>query len=143
MPGADEALPSIYIGSARKGTTRTVSSPTPNPLHSLVHHHTAETEMDGDDSPVARHPFNRKMISQKKPGAVFAALQIALVNLNLSFTQGDSQHCLVIVKDTLTFEADVVKISRLNMYGVHFRRVRGPPQQYKDVCTEIISVLRL
>jgi MAP/microtubule affinity-regulating kinase len=83
------------------------------------------------------------MISQKKPSTVFATLQVVLLNLGLHFTAGDTPHCVVVDKNDLTFEADIVKIPRLNMYGVHFRRIRGPTQDYKELCTEIIGALQL
>eukprot|EP00042_Codosiga_hollandica_P039555 m.332677 g.332677 ORF g.332677 m.332677 type:complete len:945 (+) comp55640_c0_seq2:220-3054(+) len=95
------------------------------------------------DMKTLRYPLNRQMVSPKRPGTVFAALQLVLLNMELTFSAGESPHCLVVDKGELTFEADIVKIPRLHMYGVHFRRVRGPPQEYKDICTEIIASLQL
>ena len=90
-----------------------------------------------------RYPMNKQMVSQKKPAIVFAALQNVLDELGLSHTAGDNSHCATIVHDELVFEADIVKIPRLNMYGVHFRRLKGEPQDYKELCTEIISRIQL
>ena len=128
---SSRVLPRISTSRPRV-PSRTLSSPAPDVIAT-----TAESRA------TARHPLNRQMISQKKPGAVFAALQIGLINLGLQFSPSDQAHCVLVEKNDLVFEADVVKIPRLNMYGVHFRRVRGPPQEYKDLCTEIIGTLQL
>jgi hypothetical protein len=71
-----------------------------------------------------RYPMNRQMVSQQKPSAVFAALQNVLEQMDIPFAFNDQPHTLTVDLGDLVFEADIVKIPRLNMYGVHFRRLK-------------------
>ena len=90
-----------------------------------------------------RYPLNRQMVSPQKPAAVFQALQDVLAGMDIAFALHEQPHTLTIDKGELLFEADIVKIPRLNMYGVHFRRLRGPPDAYKELCTQIIASIQL
>ena len=87
--------------------------------------------------------MNQKMVSQQKPAAVFAALQEVLREMRIPFAINEQPHTLTVDMGELMFEADIVKIPRLNMYGVHFRRLRGSPDAYKELCTAIISAIQL
>ncbi len=96
-----------------------------------------------EDVPSLRYPLNRHMVSEKSAESVFEELQQILLQQNVTFSnsiQPLSVHC---VWQGLLFDAEVVKIPRLNMHGIHFRRLKGDATAYKQLCTTLIELMQL
>ncbi|RKO96323.1 hypothetical protein CAUPRSCDRAFT_8276 [Caulochytrium protostelioides] len=43
----------------------------------------------------------------------------------------------------LYFEISLVKVPLMNLTGVQFRRVQGDAWQYKNVCSQLLELLKL
>ena len=93
--------------------------------------------------PSRRYPLNAQMVSDKPPEHIFRALQLALGEEGIIYTPAAQPLCVQGACDDVLFEAEVVKIPRLNMHAVHFRRVRGDATVYQKLCTVLIQLIRL
>eukprot|EP00051_Salpingoeca_urceolata_P013478 m.169274 g.169274 ORF g.169274 m.169274 type:complete len:825 (+) comp17802_c1_seq3:2413-4887(+) len=92
-----------------------------------------------------RFPFNRQMVSQKNPRVLFRELKTALQSKSaqMEVSAESSDLCFRCACQGVTFEAEIVKIPRLLLHGVHFRRVKGDTQTYRDLCTDVIAAMDL
>jgi hypothetical protein len=95
--------------------------------------------------PSRRYPLNPHMVSDRAPDAIFQQLQHVLRAEGIVFSPAPQSQglCVQCVFEDLLFEAEVLKIPRLNMHGVHFRRVRGDAAQYQHMCTVLIACMQL
>ena len=93
--------------------------------------------------PSRRHPFSAQMVSEKSPDAIFQDLQRVLRQEHVVFTPAAQPLCVRCVWDDLLFEAEVVKVPRLNMHGVHFRRVRGDAVVYQKMCSVLVQAIQI
>eukprot|EP00047_Mylnosiga_fluctuans_P014026 m.34765 g.34765 ORF g.34765 m.34765 type:complete len:686 (-) comp5263_c0_seq1:268-2325(-) len=104
---------------------------------------TSGKDKDKEDVPSLRYPLNQRMVSEKSAEIVFQDLKTVLQDQEIMFSHAQqplSVHC---VWQDLLFDAEVVKIPRLNMHGVHFRRLKGDAGVYKQLCTQLIELLQL
>jgi hypothetical protein len=90
-----------------------------------------------------RFPLNQKMVSQKAPAAIMSSLRAVLATQGVHVRVGDTAFCLWCETGPLAFEAEIVKIPRLNLHGVHFKRVRGESEEYRRLCSAIIDAMDL
>ena len=91
-----------------------------------------------------RFPFSKNMVSAKAADVLLDNLKEVLRDQAIDFVDDRLTHGLKCSLGPLRFDAEIVKIPRLeNMHGIHFRRVKGDALEYKELCTRIISGMRL
>lgn len=51
--------------------------------------------------------------------------------------------CRAFDKAKLVFDVEVVKLFDLNVYGVVFKRIKGDVWTYKNICSSLLSSMKL
>lgn len=91
-----------------------------------------------------RFPFSKNMVSAKEASVLLENLKDVLRALDIEFAPERLTHGLKCGCGSIRFDAEIVKIPRLNkMHGVHFRRVKGDALEYKELCTTVITQMNL
>jgi hypothetical protein len=90
-----------------------------------------------------RYPVHQRLLSGRGAEAVFGELERVLQLQSIDFTPGTRAMSLLCTMGDLRFEAEVVKVPRLDMHGVHFHRVRGDAVLHQQLCSVLLDLMRL
>jgi hypothetical protein len=92
-----------------------------------------------------RYPLNRKMVSQKSPGEVYAELINAAAANSIPWRRHDDSaaYCIQATGAYVSLEAEVVKLPGLSLHGIHFKRLRGETSAYTELCNLLLESMRL
>eukprot|EP00049_Salpingoeca_infusionum_P006800 m.111412 g.111412 ORF g.111412 m.111412 type:complete len:934 (-) comp13445_c0_seq1:538-3339(-) len=88
----------------------------------------------------ARFPLNSRMVSHKRPSVIFDEVQRCLSTLGLTFTVSvDGGLRIRCQSDGIVLSIEIVRLKNLSDHGVHFKRVGGDPERYRDLCNRILD----
>lgn len=90
-----------------------------------------------------RFPLSQRMVSQKSPDTIVQDLQLVLGKHQIMFSCGETKYCLNCLAGAVVFEAEIVKVPRLPLHGIHFKRLKGETDIYQQICTRIIDDMSL
>ncbi|ORX75494.1 Pkinase-domain-containing protein [Anaeromyces robustus] len=99
-----------------------------------------------------RFTMNTNTTSSKAPDEIIRSVIMACKALNIGHKMigrylvecSVDEFEGVVLEEKATFEVEVCKLPRLdNMYGLKFKRLSGPTNEYKEICEKLIKYIKL
>jgi len=110
-----------------------------------------DTNNDPTKPRSVRFTMNTNTTSSKAPDEIIRSIIMACKNLEINhkmigryLIECSASETVMGLQEKTSFEVEVCKLPRLdNMYGLKFKRISGPPDEYKEICEKLIKFIKL